>query len=364
MNNDFLITEAQREQLIGSIALIGPSGSGKTLSSLKIAKGMIEKKYPDMPEKERWKKVGFIDTEHKRSKIYANTSRHGIGAFIHLDFQKPYTLDRLDDAVIALKQHGCEILIIDSLTHFWEGDGGILDLQQSFGGTFAAWRDTNPHYTNFISIVTGERHDIDTISCIRAKQAYEVSTSETGKLKVEKLGLKPVQRDSLEFEFHIVFNVDMDHVASAAAKDNSELFGARPMTIEPEVGEKIYDWLKLGVDALEEERKQKEAQEKAEKEERDAILKTYEAYRQDDMTGLGTYAIEMEKKAKANYGSLEEMPLQRLRDMMLHVSATAKNFTDEREALIELAKDLKIKNTTKKGTATLRKEIDEAKAKK
>lgn len=315
--SEFLITEAQREQLIGCVAFTGPSGAGKTLGSLKVAKGMMDAKYGgDLTDSEKWKKIGVIDTEHSRSKIYANTTGFGleIHSFIHLDFTAPFSVDRLDKAVLALKSHGCEVIIIDSLSHFWEGDGGILDLQQKYGGNFQAWREVNPTYGKFISIVTGERHEVDILACMRAKQAYEVTENEVGKLKVEKLGLKPVQRDSLEYEFQIVFGIDMDHNAFRL-KDNSGAFNT-PRKLETDVGEIIYNWLKTGVDVLAEERKEKEA-----------IIQTIQGYAESNHDEMKEFVAKTIEAAEKRYGELINMPLNRLHDFVnaVHVQEVKLN---------------------------------------
>lgn len=336
--SQFVITEAQREQLILALALIAPSGAGKTLGALKIAKGMIDKRYPEMDEAAKWKKIGFIDTEHKRAKIYANTTRFGleIGSFIHLDFTAPYTVDRFDDAVEALKKYGCEIVITDSISHFWEGDSGLLDLQQTKGGNFQAWREINPHYNNLVSLITGERHEIDMINCIRSKQKYEVSTSETGKLSVEKLGLQPVQRDSLEYEFQIVFSINMEHVATTL-KDNSGLFEGYPQRIEKEVGEQLHAWLKDGKDVFAEKR----AKEAAEAEEKKAMIETIRAYEKAPNKDLAAFATKGIKATEKKFGTLEKLPLGTLQTILGKFSDEQKRLEAEIEkAGEEMAKDL------------------------
>ena len=297
----FKVTDAVREQLIGAIGFIGASGAGKTLGMLKVAKGFMQRKYPDLTDEEHWQKIGVIDTEHERAKIYAGTSSFGlnIGSFKHLDFPAPYTVDRLDAAIRFLKdEHGVEIIIIDSTSHFWEGEGGILDLQQKMGGNFQAWREVNPHYKNFISLVTGEKYRIDMLNGMRAKQHYEVSQNEVGKLKIEKMGLKPVQRDSLEYEFHIVFNIDMDHIATAM-KDNSGIFSGLPQQLEAEAGEKIYDWLKTGKDVI--------AEEQIEKQELGKYIRTY---LEDEV--IGEYVSDLIEKVEERYGKLENLAVDRL----------------------------------------------------
>lgn len=313
----FEVTDAKREQLYGSIGYVGASGAGKTLSMLKTAYGFIKKKYPELDDQKIWQKVGVIDTEHERSKIYAGTSIFGldIGSFKHLNFAAPYSVDRLEAAIkLLVDNYGVEILIIDSLSHFWEDEGGILDEQQKFGGDFRAWREVNPTYKRFVKLITGEKYGIDMLCSMRAKTHYEVSQLETGKMQIQKMGLKPVQRDSLEYEFHIVFNIDMNHVATAL-KDNSGLFNV-PRQIEPEVGAMLYDWLKTGVDVLAEKR----AKEEAERKKKQAMVDTILAYKESTVPGMKELVEKLIVKTGKSYkGNLMNMPLERLESFVNYV---------------------------------------------
>lgn len=253
----FKVTEAVREKLILAIALMGASGAGKTLSALLLAFGFMRAKYPELSDVDIWKKIGVVDTEHNRSKIHVGRTINGvkIGNFIHLDFDGDFTVERYGFAQAALKSKGCEIVIIDSGSHAWEGDGGLLDLQQKKGGNYQSWREVNPHYKKFIDIVTGVAHNMHTITCLRTKQEYAMTETGTGKLKVEKLGTKPVQRDNLEYEMQIVLHIDMDHRASAT-KDNSDIFEA-PVQLSPAHGEKLYEWIEVGVDVRKQEEEER-----------------------------------------------------------------------------------------------------------
>lgn len=361
----FEVTDAKREQLIGSIGFIGPSGAGKTLSMLFAAFGLVQAKNPDLESEKVWQKIGVIDTEHQRSKIYANTLREGveIGSFKHLNFPAPYSVERLDEAIKLLKKtHQVDVIIIDSISHFWEGEGGILDKQQQFGGTFQAWRDVNPIYEEFISLVTGDKYEVDTFNGIRAKQAYEVGQSETGKLKVEKLGLKPTQRDSLEYEFHIVFNIDMEHVASTT-KDNSGLFERNPKKITTEHGVLLHDWLKEGKDVFAERRAE---QEKAQKE-RDSLASYIRESAESDDKIVALFTQDMIKRVEKTYEKVEKMPLERLKAFVDAVKGKAKKAeaSKEQEAktvkgLREVAKSFKIKGYTKMTKDELQEAIKEA----
>jgi hypothetical protein len=243
---------AKREKLIAAIQIAGPSGAGKTLSALLMAQGFMKAKYPDMDEYDLWGKIALVDTEHERSLVYEgkqDDKTYGvrIGEFVFVPLEKPYTVQRYNQAVKAAKDAGAEIVIIDSISHAWEAEGGLLDLQQQKGGNFQAWREINPVYGDFVDLAIGVKHRIHTIATARSKQEYAMEQSETGKLSVKKLGLKQVQRDSLEYEFQVVFNVEMDHRATTS-KDNSGLFETNPGPITPEHGRKLFDWLEAGID--------------------------------------------------------------------------------------------------------------------
>lgn len=121
------VTIAKREKIKIPILVTGASGSGKTVSSLLIAKGIVEKMYPDLPSEDQWLKIAVIDTEHNRAKYYADSEIGGsqVGEFLHADFKPPYNASELSIGISQLKEKGVEVIILDSLTHMWSGDGGI-----------------------------------------------------------------------------------------------------------------------------------------------------------------------------------------------------------------------------------------------
>lgn len=263
MSNRFKgkIRRAKRHKLIAAIGLIGPSGSGKTLSALRLAYGMMKAKYPDLSDEEIWAKIGVADTEHERSLIYEGMVFDGlkIGQFQFLPFDPPYDVESYDQAQQALKEMGCEVVILDSISHAWEGTGGLLELQQHYGGDFRSWMKVNPTYKHFIDVVTGVKNRVHTINTMRTKQDYQVERSEVdGKIQIKKVGLKPVMRDSLEYEMQLVFTLDMANVATAAKDNTGGIFQGKPRILSEEDGELIYKWLEEGEDlhAKQEEERQ------------------------------------------------------------------------------------------------------------
>jgi hypothetical protein len=256
---DSQVKKAKREKLKMSIALMGASGAGKTLSGLFIAKGVIKAKYPDLDETsdEFWSKIGVIDAEHKRALLYANTTRANeyIGEFFHIDFEAPFSTERYEQAIDAMINAKVEIVVIDSLSHAWEGEGGILEVQQKLGGRYQDWNAVKPLVKAFYRTLTEK--NIHVISTIRTKQEYATETTETGKMKVTKLGTKPVQKDDIEFEMQVSFMLDMQHTAQAV-KDNSGMFDGVPSVLDTSVGELLYKWLEEGADLTAEREAEKQ----------------------------------------------------------------------------------------------------------
>lgn len=247
---------ARREKMKAAIAFIGGSGSGKTLGMLIMAYGMMKEAHSDLSEELIFQKIGVVDTEHKRSQIYAGTTIADIKIhpFYHIDLQQPYTQERYDEAIRTLKKAGCEVVVVDSLSHAWEGTGGFLDLQQEHGGNFQAWAKVKPHMQAFVRSLT--ENDVHVLASMRTKQDYQVETSDTGKINIKKIGLKPIQKDDLEYEFMIVWQLDQDHIARTT-KDNSAMFEGSPSKITTEHGSKLYRWLEEGVDVRAEEEEQR-----------------------------------------------------------------------------------------------------------
>lgn len=249
------LKRAVRAKMKVPIMLMGASGSGKTVSALLIAKGIVREMFPDLSDDERWEKIAVIDTEHSRSTLYAGMTinEQEIGSFLHYDLTAPFTPQRYKEAFMECKKAGCEVVIVDSITHAWSGEGGILDKVNSLGGKFSDWNKVKPDENILMSMFLDT--DVHVIACVRSKQGYELTTLETGKLQIEKVGLKAEQKDSLEYEFAITFQLYQNHTAEAM-KDNSNSFDGR-FIITEQTGKQIYDWAEEGIDIKAMERKKK-----------------------------------------------------------------------------------------------------------
>lgn len=223
------LRHATRKQAKIKLALQGPSGSGKTYSALLLAIGITGD----------WNQVAVIDTENHSADLYAH-----LGNFNVLSLEKPFAPERYIEAIDACEKAGVEVIILDSITHEWEGVGGILDIHGAMvGNSFSNWAKLTPRHNAFVQKFLQSPCHI--IATIRTKQDYVLS-EKNGKMVPEKVGLKGVTREGMDFEFTLVFDLDIKHNASAT-KDRTGLFMDKPdAVISPEMGQKILKWCNEG----------------------------------------------------------------------------------------------------------------------
>lgn len=248
---DLVPTKAKREKQKISIALTGGAGSGKTASALIFAKGILKGMYPDLDDKsdEFWEKVWLADTEHSRSLAYANNiipeTGEYIGAFTFINFTPPYHPDRVASLIEKAHNSGCEVFIMDSFSHTWEGIGGELDIHQSLGGTYAHWKAIVPLENRlYDNLFRSTKMHI--ISCVRSKTAYNTETTETGKLKITKVGLQPIARENFEYEPWVTLHLTMEH-RFVSTNDKTGIFSTRSEKITTNDGILVYKWAEDGV---------------------------------------------------------------------------------------------------------------------
>lgn len=252
-------TKGKRQKLKAVIGIAAASGAGKTLSAIFLAQGMMKQAYPDATDEQIWDKIGVLDTEHKRSLYYAQTERLGlqIGEFWHVPVDAPYSVERYVEGIDRLKSAGCEIVIVDSASHAWNKEGGLLQVHDEITkastskNSYDAWRTVNPIEAKLSDAFFD--NDIHIIVTMRSKQEYSMDKDELGKTKITKLGSKPVQRDDMEYEFMTMFNMDQQHMVTVS-KDNTGLFDGKAFVITPAHGAILYDWLEIGIDVRAEQK--------------------------------------------------------------------------------------------------------------
>lgn len=223
-----IIQKAQRKQAKLRIGLSGPSGSGKTYSALLVARGLASS----------WEKVLLIDTENGSGELYSDLGEYNV-----LGLTAPYTPERYIEAIKAAEQAGMEVIIVDSVTHEWDGEGGCLQLNELLanskykGNTWSAWSETTPRHQRFIEAITGSSCHV--ITTVRNK----VETVMGEDKKVKKVGTKEVQREGFEYELTANFNIDRDTHRVTASKDRTNLFDKRdPFLLDTKIGEELAAW--------------------------------------------------------------------------------------------------------------------------
>lgn len=225
------LIKAERKKAKIKLGLQGPSGSGKTYSALLLAFGLVED----------WTKIAVIDTENHSSNLYAH-----LGGYNVLPLDAPFTPEKFIQAIRLCITAGMEVVIIDSISHEWEGVGGILDTHsQMSGNSFTAWSKLTPRHNAFVQEIL--QSPVHILATTRTKQDY-VLVDKNGKMVPEKVGLKGITRDGMDYEFTIVFDLDIKNNATAS-KDRTGLFFGQPeQKISTQTGTRIRDWCNSGAD--------------------------------------------------------------------------------------------------------------------
>jgi hypothetical protein len=223
------LQQAERKQAKIKLGLQSPSGAGKTYSALLLAYGLIND----------WSKVAVIDTENHSADLYAH-----LGNYQVLALEQPFTPERYIEAIEICEKAGIQVVILDSISHEWEGNGGVLDIHGAMmGNSFTNWAKVTPRHNSFVQKILQSNCHI--IATIRSEQDYVLS-DKNGKMVPEKIGLKGVNREGMDYEFTLVFELDLKHQVTAT-KDRTGLFMDKPsFIITPETGQTIANWCKAG----------------------------------------------------------------------------------------------------------------------
>jgi hypothetical protein len=219
------------------LGLSAVSGGGKTYSAILIAKGLAS----DLS------KIAIIDTENGSADLYSHLGEYNV-----LQLNAPFTPEKYVEAIKACESAGMEVIIIDSITHEWDGKGGCLEIAEtitqasSSKNSYTAWAKVTPRHQAFIDAMLQSPAHI--ITTVRRKQDYEMSKDHNGKTTVQKAGLKEVTREGWEYELTVNLQLDTAHQA-IASKDRTGLFAGKPEFVPSEsTGRMIAEWCESGLD--------------------------------------------------------------------------------------------------------------------
>lgn len=280
------LQQAKRSKAKIKIGLQAPSGAGKTMSALFLAKGLCGD----------YSKVAVIDTENHSADLYAH-----LGNFNVLHLEAPFSPERYTQAIQVCEDAGMEVIIIDSISHEWEGNGGILDIHSNMAGnSFTNWSKVTPRHNDFIQTILQSPAHI--IACIRSKQDY-VLAEKNGKMVPEKVGLKGVTREGMDYELTIVFELDIKHNAKAT-KDRTGMFDKTPeFIISEKTGERILEWCNRAVSIDEVKAKINAASTTAQ------LTELYNAYPEFQSTLLSDFRARKAQLGETNFINTKRQPL-------------------------------------------------------
>lgn len=326
------VRKASRKKVRARIGLSAAAGGGKTMSALLIGYGLVGD----------WSKIGLVDTEAGSGELYVNHRVPGtamdIGEYWYVRLEPPFTVLKYMEAQKALEDADCEVIILDSISHAWSGQGGLLDqvnrisAGSNSNNSYTAWRDVTPQHNRFIDgMLQSPAHIIATM---RSKTEYVMETNKRGKLEPKKVGMAPVQREGMDYEFTVVLDIDATHTAHAS-KDRTSLFDNEYFIPGPATGQKMLAWLNTGADAPPPQARQEQAPKQEPKTEQrkpsipewlEALqIALNDAVRQRDPDGVD--AIIARADVQKAFDMLKGADLQRLQTMTRDAIAA----TDEEE---------------------------------
>ena len=225
---------ATKEQAKLRLALCGTAGTGKTWSALAIATELVP-----------GGRIVLIDTERGSASLYADTFTFDA---LNLETHAP---DSYVEAIQDAEREGYDVIIVDSLSHAWSGTGGALEMvnqaqkRSSSNNSFAAWRDVTPKHNRLVDAIISSRCHV--IATMRSKTEWVLEKDEkTGKTFPKRVGMEPIQRSGVEYEFTVVGDIDLTHTLMITKTRCSALADAVIEKPGAQIGRTLREWLNSG----------------------------------------------------------------------------------------------------------------------
>lgn len=217
------------------IGIAGPSGSGKTYTALKIARGMVS----------HASKIGFLDTENKRGSLYADILD---GQFLIGDLYPPFSPNRYSLAIKEFQDAGVEVIVIDSTSHEWEGEGGCDDIANApkADGSprkIANWIGAKREHKGFMNTLL--QCNMNVICCIRAREKTDFKDPN----KPISQGMQPICEKSFMFEMTasmMMYNEGKTQHFLKLPSFLKDAFGDGKDYLGEETGKKMIQWVNTG----------------------------------------------------------------------------------------------------------------------
>lgn len=228
--------KATRKAVPLCVAIGAPTGQGKTYSALLMAAGLA-----------KGGKIGFLDTEHGRGSMYADDAeimKAMPQGYDVIELTEPYTPERYIEAIRALSD--CDVIVVDSTTHEWEGSGGCTDIAENnkLGG-MPNWAKAKMAHKRFMNVVTQSSSYI--VFCLRAREKTKPGKDDKGKTIMIECGMQPIQEKNFMFEMTVSMLLDESYrpIITKCPRPLQSLFSDGRL-ITKETGEKLRAWAESG----------------------------------------------------------------------------------------------------------------------
>jgi len=233
MSTKFQFKKATKKQVKARIAIAGPSGSGKTYTGLVAATALAQ-----------GGQIAVIDTERGSASLYSDYFDFDV-----LELEPPFSPQVYKQAIKAAENAGYGVILIDSLSHAWEGEGGALDLadeataRQRTPNSYTAWREVTPLHREMVDAMLQSKAHI--VATMRSKTEYAIEST-NGKTNIRKVGMAPIQRAGMEYEFTVVGDMDADNKIVISKSRFAPL--QSKVQLKPDVNffKPFVDWLNSG----------------------------------------------------------------------------------------------------------------------
>lgn len=230
-----MFQQATKQQTRLRMTLDGPAGSGKTFTGLRFAHALTAA-YGG--------KIALIDTERGSASKYVGESPDGIPwAFDVLNLTQ-FSPEKYTEAINAAGRLGYAVLVIDSLSHAWEGAGGALEMKQRAGESWSAWRNVTPIHNRMVDAILQSTCHV--ITTMRSRMEYVQETDDRGRITIRKVGLSPIQRPGMEYEFDLVCDIDWAHILTVSKSRCSAVADVKTEKPGAEFMQPVIEWLSSG----------------------------------------------------------------------------------------------------------------------
>lgn len=241
----FQASDATRESILLRAAFCGPTGSGKTKTGMILGTRMVERLSTGP--------LYVVDSENRSALRYAYSPRSRTGyKFKHVEMpQDDYSPQAYMAALDYCEAQGAGVILIDSLSHAWNGINGVLeqvdalaDKSRSKNAFSEGWRHMTPMQNRLVQrILASSSHVIFTM---RAKTEWVMQENERGKKEPIKMGLSPIQREGVDYEPDLFFDMTVPKNDLIVAKSRCDRLAPGDLFQKPgeDFADVVIDWIR------------------------------------------------------------------------------------------------------------------------